>query len=70
MTAKRPLILIVDDAPEDIAIYKRHLTRGADRRYKIREATTGAKAMTICERRRPDCVLLDFRLPEIGRAHV
>ncbi|HEV2667124.1 MAG TPA: PAS domain-containing protein, partial [Blastocatellia bacterium] len=65
MTAKRPLILIVDDAPEDIAIYKRHLTRGADRRYKIREATTGAKALAICQRRKPDCVLLDFRLPDL-----
>src|SRR5262245_46536279 len=66
MTAKRPLILIVDDAPEDIAIYKRHLTRGADRRYKIREATTGAKALAVCQRRRPDCVLLDFRLPDLN----
>src|SRR5262245_64383443 len=65
MTVKRPLILIVDDAPEDIAIYKRHLTRGADRRYKIREAKTGAKALAICQRRRPDCVLLDFRLPHL-----
>src|SRR5262245_34660659 len=70
MTAKRPLILIVDDAPEDIAIYKRHLARGADRRYKIREATTGAKAMAICERRRPDCVLLDFRLPDMNGLEV
>jgi PAS domain S-box-containing protein len=66
MTAKRPFILIVDDAPEDIAIYKRHLTRGSDRRYKIREATTGAKALAICQRRRPDCVLLDFRLPDLN----
>jgi PAS domain S-box-containing protein len=66
MTAKRPFILIVDDAPEDIDIYKRHLTRGASRRYKIREATTGAKALAICQRRSPDCVLLDFRLPDLN----
>ncbi len=70
MTAKRPLILIVDDAPEDIAIYKRHLTRGQSRRYKIREAATGAKALAICERRRPDCVLLDFRLPDLNGLEV
>ncbi|MBO0859066.1 MAG: PAS domain-containing protein [Chloracidobacterium sp.] len=70
MTAKRPLILIVDDAPEDIAIYKRHLTRGSDRRYKIREATTGTKALAICQRRRPDCLLLDFRLPDINGLEV
>jgi PAS domain S-box-containing protein len=70
MTAKRPLILIVDDAPEDIAIYKRHLTRGSARRYKIREAMTGAKALAICQRRRPDCVLLDFRLPDLNGLEV
>src|SRR5215475_495982 len=70
MTAKRPLILIVDDAPEDIAIYKRHLARGAARRNKIREATTGAKALAICQRRRPDCVLLDFRLPDMNGLEV
>src|SRR5262245_39079339 len=70
MTAKRPLILIVDDAPEDIAIYKRHLTRGSARRYKILEAMTGAKALAICQRHRPDCVLLDFRLPDLNGLEV
>src|SRR5262245_54294024 len=70
MSAKRPLILIVDDAPEDIAIYKRHLTRGQGRRYKIWEATTGAKALAICQRHRPDCVLLDFRLPDMNGLEV
>ena len=70
MIAKRPLILIVDDAPEDIAIYKRHMTRGAGRRYKILEATTGAKALAVCRRRMPDCVLLDFRLPDLNGLEV
>src|SRR5262249_13928510 len=64
MIAKRPLILIVDDAPEDIAIYKRHLTRGQGRRYKLWEAKTSAKALAICQRRMPDCVLLDVRMPD------
>src|SRR5262249_60468359 len=70
MIAKRPLILIVDDALEDITIYKRHLTRGQSRRYKIWEATTGAKALAICRRRKPDCVLLDFRLPDLNGLEV
>jgi PAS domain S-box-containing protein len=70
MIAKRPLILIVDDAPEDIAIYKRHLTRGQGRRYKILEARTGAKALAICQRHMPDCVLLDFRMPDLNGLEV
>ncbi len=70
MIAKRPLILIVDDAPEDIAIYKRHLTRGQGRRYKIWEAKTGAKALAICQRRMPDCVLLDFRMSDLNGLEV
>ncbi|HKQ93243.1 MAG TPA: PAS domain-containing protein [Blastocatellia bacterium] len=70
MIAKRPLILIVDDAPEDIAIYKRHLTRGQGRRHKILEAATGAKALAICQRHMPDCVLLDFRLPDMNGLEV
>src|SRR5215813_6975590 len=70
MIAKRPLILIVDDALEDIAIYKRHLTRGQGRRYKIWEATTGAKALEICQRRMPDCMLLDFRMPDLNGLEV
>ncbi|MGH9768170.1 MAG: PAS domain-containing protein, partial [Blastocatellia bacterium] len=65
MTAKRPLILIVDDAPEDISAYKRHLTRGSNPRYRIQESATGAKALAMCQRQTPDCVLLNFRLPDI-----
>ncbi len=65
MTAKRPLILIVNDASEETAIYKRHLKDGSNRRYRIQEAATGARALLMLKRRTPDCLLLDFRLPDI-----
>src|SRR5215475_6532509 len=70
MIAKRPLILIVDDAPEDIAKYKSYLTRNSDRRLRVQEAATGAIALEICRRRTPDCVLLDFRLPDMNGLEV
>ncbi|HKQ79989.1 MAG TPA: PAS domain S-box protein [Blastocatellia bacterium] len=66
MIAKRPLILIVDDEPEDIANYKSYLTRNSDRRLRVQEATTGAIALEICRRRTPDCVLIDSRLPDLN----
>ncbi|MCG3162853.1 MAG: Sensor histidine kinase RcsC [Acidobacteria bacterium] len=65
MIAKRPLILIVDDVPEDVAVYKRHLTRGSDLRYRVQNAGTGAKALAMFRRSAPDCVLLGFRLPDM-----
>src|SRR5215510_10116849 len=70
MTVKRPLILIVEGAPEDIASYKRHLTRGSNRRRRIQEAATGAIALEFFRRRTPDCVLLDFRLPDMNGLEV
>ncbi|MGE0130785.1 MAG: PAS domain-containing protein [Blastocatellales bacterium] len=70
MNSKRPLILIVDDAPEDIAVYKRHLTRGSDQRYTVQTAATGAKALAMLRRRAPDCVLLDFKLPDMNGLEV
>src|SRR5262245_13689035 len=70
MIAKRPLILIVDDDPEDIANYKNYLTRNPDSRLRVQEAATGAVALEICRRRTPDCVLLDFRLPDLNGLEV
>jgi len=60
----------VDDAPEDVAIYKRYLTRSSDRSYRVQEATTGAIALEMLRRRTPDCVLLDFRLPDLNGLEV
>ena len=70
MIAKRPMILIVDDAPEDIANYKSYLTRNSDRRLRVQEAATGAIALEICRLRTPDCVLLDSRLPDLNGLEV
>lgn len=59
-------ILIVDDSPEDRTIYKRHITQNTDSDFIISEADTGEAALAICKTDRPDCILLDYNLPELN----
>lgn len=58
-------ILIIDDTPEDVATYRRYLSRLKEHSYKIQEAASGATAFERCRELRPDCILLDYRLPDI-----
>lgn len=57
-------ILIIDDTPEDVATYRRYLSRLKERSYNIQEASSGAAAFERCRELRPDCILLDYRLPD------
>jgi PAS domain S-box-containing protein len=60
-------ILIVDDSPEDRAELRRLLLTGSDRRYEFFEAETGEACLKFCqetEGHTPDCILLDFNLPD------
>lgn len=58
-------ILIVDDSPEDRETYRRLVA--ADRGGEVRflEAETGEEGLRAAVRERPDCVLLDYRLPDL-----
>jgi len=59
-------ILIVDDNPEDRAELRGLLLR-TDRRYAFVEAATAADAVRLARDRgpgRPDCVILDYYLPD------
>ncbi len=65
MPATPPLhVLIVDDSETDCAIFRRHLTRGVQTPCTISQAATADKAMAELQRQRPDCVLMDFNLPD------
>jgi PAS domain S-box-containing protein len=60
-------ILIVDDNPEDRAEMRRLLLTGSEKRFRFTEAETGASALRAClenEDGPPDCVLLDYHLPD------
>ena len=57
-------VLVVDDASEDRAVCRRFLERCPVYDYELEEAETIADGLKICLKRPPDCVLLDFRLPD------
>lgn len=60
-------ILVVDDSPEDRETYKRLINAGADtgREYQIAEAESGEEGLEWCQSNMPDCVLLDYVLPDL-----
>jgi signal transduction histidine kinase len=56
------LILIVDDTPANLDTLSRVLS---DVGYEIAIATSGEKALQVLQRRSPDLILLDVRMPGI-----
>ncbi len=57
-------VLVVDDEPEALQLFKRMLA-SAERGYQVRTAANGAQAIRILHRERPDVVLLDLVMPEV-----
>lgn len=66
MTARAPLrLLIVEDSPEDAAMYGHHL-RGWDAfEIRTRVEALGEDAMKALSEWAPDALLLDYRLPDM-----
>lgn len=65
MSPVAPLhVLIVDDSLTDCVTYRRYLTRGVQNPCHISEVATAAQALDLLKASRPDCVLLDFNLPD------
>ena len=66
MTTKTPLqILIVDDSREDRELYKRVLAQHPDYRYTFVEAESGEEGLSLYHTTEPDCILLDYQLPDL-----
>jgi len=59
------LLLIIDDSPEDRELYRRLLREDPYHEYEILETDSGEDGLEICRRELPDCVLLDYRLPDL-----
>jgi two-component system, cell cycle response regulator DivK len=65
--SRAPLVLIVDDAPDNREAYAEYLRfRG----FRTVEAATGMEAMNQARAHVPDVILLDLRLPDIDGLEV
>jgi PAS domain S-box-containing protein len=58
-------VLLIDDDPVDRSIFKLCLNTGQPGTYEYAEAGTGREGLSLIEEFRPDCVLLDFHLPDL-----
>ena len=62
-------VVVVDDSPDDRAEIRRLLLRGSDWRLVFAEAETGAagvRAVLDADGGPPDCLLLDYNLPDMS----
>jgi len=60
-TDPRPTVLIVDDSPEDTEALQRTLRED----FQVLTAATGAQGRALIAARPPDCLLLDYLLPDL-----
>ncbi len=66
-TRKSVSILIIDDSVSDRKIYRRFLEDAFREKQivHILEAKTGEEGLDVCRSINPDCIILDFRLPDV-----
>jgi signal transduction histidine kinase len=62
---ERICVLIVDDSPEDREFYRRLLVQDREHAYEFLEADLGEDGLQIALGEEPDCLLLDYRLPDL-----
>ena len=65
MTAPSPHILVVDDSPEDIVLYHQFLSDGTTNHFHIDSAASGEEGLQRAITDRPDCILLNYNLPDM-----
>ena len=58
-------ILLVEDSPEDRAVYQRFLRQHLPAAAVCLEAATGTEGLRLCQTARLDCIILDMRLPDM-----
>ncbi len=66
MADARPTVLIVEDNPED----RERLERYLGDQFAVRSADSGARGLALIAEGPPDCVLLDYLLPDMTALEV
>ncbi len=58
-------VLIIDDSAEDRFVYKNYLQKNEINNFTILESETGQEGLELCKSSPPDCLLLDYNLPDM-----
>ena len=67
----KPLnILIIDDSPEDHELYRQYLSDGKEGDYHFIDAYCGEEGERLYNASHVDCVLLDYRMPDMDGIEV
>jgi PAS domain S-box-containing protein len=59
-------ILIIDDSAEDRNTYRRLIARNREPEFQFCETDSGADGLRLYSTEQPDCVLLDYNLPDLN----
>lgn len=59
-------LLLVDDDQVDRLAIKRALTQFLENAFEVLEAETGAQGLILARSEKPDCILLDYHLPDFN----
>jgi PAS domain S-box-containing protein len=59
-------LLLVDDDQVDRLAIKRSLTQSLEYEFRILEAETGEQGLSLARTEKPDCILLDYHLPDFN----
>ncbi|MGI8504534.1 MAG: ATP-binding protein [Hassallia sp.] len=65
MAQKQRSILIVDDCHEDRQTFRRYLHSCSNYIYSVIESEFGEEALELCKILQPDCVVVDYCLPDM-----
>jgi signal transduction histidine kinase len=65
MSDKNSIICIIEDNPEDQEVFRRYLLQDMQYSYQCYVEESGEKGLELCRMVRPDCILLDYKLPDM-----
>lgn len=63
-------LLIIEDDQVDRMACRRELALQTDVDFRFSEADTGSEGLRLAQRLRPDCILLDYQLPDLSGTEV